>query len=121
MRADLLYLAVSIVLGACGQVILKFAAGRLGEVDLNWPQVIATLWRVFTDPWVAAGIVFFVLSMILWIKVITQMELSRAYPSVGLSYLIVFLLSVAIFNESVTWQKVVGLILVSTGVYFLHQ
>lgn len=121
MRADILYLLVSIFLGACGQVILKFAASRLGEIELIWPQIIATLWRVFTDSWVVVGIVFFVLSMILWLKVITQMELSRAYPSVGLSYLIVFLLSVAVFHESVTWQKVAGLVLISMGVYLLHQ
>lgn len=49
------------------------------------------------------------------------MELSKAYPSISLSYIIVFVFSVLLFKETVTLTKVMGILLVSIGVFFLHQ
>ena len=70
---------------------------------------------------IITGILFFVSSMILWIKVISTMELSKAYPSVSLSYVVVFVLSIFLFSETVSPDKIIGLILVSAGVYCLHM
>ena len=120
LRIDLFYLFFSIFLGACGQVFLKFATYRLGVIDFSWPGLLFSLIRIFTNPWIIVGTIFFVISMVIWIKVITLFELSRAYPSVGLSYVLVFLMSVFFFKESINWQKVAGIFLVSVGVYFLH-
>lgn len=121
MNSNLIYLFTSIGLGAAGQILLKLAVNRLGEINLGWPHTINTIIHIFTNLWIIGGILCFVSSMLLWIKVISDMELSRAYPTVSLSYLIVFVLSVILFNESVNSGKVVGLILVAAGVYFLHS
>ena len=121
MRVELVFLLVSIVLGSVGQVVLKYAVNGMGEINLNWPGVLNTLLRIFTNGWIVLGIFCFVTSMVLWIKVISDMELSKAYPSVSLSYLIVFFLSVALFKESVSSVKVAGIVLVSLGVYFLQR
>ncbi len=100
--------------------MLKFGTNQLGQIILSPPQIIDTLIRIFTNLWVFSGIIFFVSSMILWIKAISGMELSKAYPTVSLSYLIVFLMSVALFHESVSLDKVLGMVLVCAGVYFLN-
>lgn len=120
MSSNLIYLFISIALGASGQVLLKFATNRLGEINLVWPHTIDTIIHIFSSPWVLTGIFCFVSSMVLWIKVISSMELSKAYPSVSLSYIVVFIFSVFLFNESISPGKIVGLLLVSLGVYFLH-
>ena len=120
MRADYIWLFMSIFLGACGQVMLKLGVNQLGQINLNRAEIFHTIISIFTNIWVVCGTVFFVTSMILWIKAISNMELSKAYPSVSLSYLIVFLFSVFIFHESVSLDKVVGLVLVTAGVYFLN-
>ncbi len=121
IKIDFLFLLTSILLGACGQILLKFAVGRLGPVILGWPEVFSTLIKIFLNGWVVLGITFFVASMVLWIRVISNMELSRAYPSVGLSYCLVFISSVVIFKETVNLNKIVGLISILFGVYFLHR
>jgi len=120
MNSNLLVLLISVFLGACGQLLLKLGVNRIGAIDLNWPVVVQTLFNIFTNLWVVTGIICFVTSMILWIKVISNMELSKAYPSVSLSYIIVFIFSVVLFHESVSSSKVLGLALVSAGVYFLQ-
>lgn len=121
MRVELAVLLVSVALGAVGQVILKYAVNGMGEINLGWPQVVNTLLRIFTNGWIVLGVFCFVTSMVLWIKVISNMELSKAYPSVSLSYIIVFVLSVVLFKENVTVMKTAGIVLVSMGVYFLQR
>lgn len=120
MNNNLMVLFSSIILGALGQVLLKLGVNRIGQIDLSWPSLLHTLLNIFTNLWVITGIFCFVSSMILWIKVISNMELSKAYPSVSLSYIIVFLISIFIFNETASSSKIVGLILVALGVYFLQ-
>jgi multidrug transporter EmrE-like cation transporter len=118
---ELVFLFSSVLMGACGQILLKCGVNRLGQVILGWPEILNTLFQIFTNIWIVTGIMFFVSSMILWIKVISTMELSKAYPTVSLSYIIVFILSVFLFSETVTPDKIIGLILVSAGVYCLHM
>jgi len=120
MKPQFVYLFSSIILGAGGQVLLKHGVNQLGVINLNRTEIFATLLNIFTNLFVIIGVCFFVTSMILWIKTISSMELSQAYPSVSLSYIIVFLLSTILFNESVTAGKIIGLALVSAGVYFLN-
>lgn len=120
MNGNLIFLVLSIVLGACGQVLLKLGVNHLGPINLSWPDLLNTALDIFTNWWIIFGIICFVSSMFLWIKVISEMELSRAYPSVSVSYVLVFIFSVLLFNESVSTSKVFGLILVSAGVYFLN-
>lgn len=119
-RADYVWLFTSIFLGACGQVMLKLGVNQLGQINLNRAEIFHALISIFTNLWVVCGAVFFVTSMILWIKCISNMELSKAYPTVSLSYLLVFLFSVMLLHESVSLDKVVGLVLIIAGVYFIN-
>jgi len=121
MRMELIFLGSSILMGACGQVLLKCGVNRLGQINLNWPEILNTIFRIFSNIWILTGILFFVSSMILWIKVISTMDLSKAYPSVSLSYIIVFIMSIFLFHESISLDKIIGLLLISAGVYCLHM
>lgn len=120
MRADLIILFSSILLGALGQVLLKCGVNRIENINLGWPEIYQTLITIFTNVWIVSGIICFVSSMILWIKVLSNMELSKAYPSVSLSYVIVFVLSIILFHESISPNKLLGLACVSLGVYLLQ-
>lgn len=121
MKAGLILLFISVFLGACGQLLLKFATLKMGEISLEWSAIPYTLNQIFRNPWILTGILFFASSMILWIKVISGMELSKAYPSISISYIIVFVFSILFFKETVTTSKVLGFSLILSGVFFLHR
>lgn len=121
MRADLILMLSSIFIGACGQIILKMAASSLQNIDLSLGNLPQTLFRIITNGWIPLGLVFFLTSMILWLKVISHMELSRAYPSVSLSYFVVFLFSVLFLKESLDTYKMLGLISICFGVFLIHR
>jgi multidrug transporter EmrE-like cation transporter len=93
----------------------------MGESNLAWPSIPYALMRIFWNGWALSAIFCFVASMVLWIKVIASMELSRAYPSVSISYIMVFLFSVLFFKEAVSGSKLLGFSMILAGVFFLHR
>ena len=54
-----------------------------------------------------------------WIYVIHHWEISLAYPMVSFSYVLMMLAAWGLFNEAVTWQKLIGTALVCAGAVFL--
>lgn len=121
MGSNFVILLISILLGACGQLLLKFSVINMGGINLGWENLIPSLWSIFSNGWIILGVFCFASSMVLWLKVISNMELSRAYPSVSLSYVIVFVLSIVLFNEGITIAKIGGLISILLGVFLMQQ
>ncbi|NMB01545.1 MAG: EamA family transporter, partial [Firmicutes bacterium] len=42
---------------------------------------------------------------------------SFAYPFMSASFILVFLLSMFLFGETFTWGKVIGLLLITAGIF----
>lgn len=118
---EIVFLLLSIVLSAVGQLLLKLGVMNVGDMDFKAGHLLSTLVNTFTNVWVLLGVVCFVTSMVLWLKVISTMELSRAYPSVSLSYVIVFIFSVIWFHEGVSVGKVAGLASIMLGIFLLQR
>jgi len=111
---------VSIALGAVGQVILKLGADKLGNLSFAGRALVSDLLRIIKTPEIIFGMLFFGFSSLLWIKVLTRMDLSRAYPLVSISYIIVAVLSYLILREQFTVQKIIGIAVIITGVIVLN-
>ncbi|NLW91918.1 MAG: transporter [Syntrophomonadaceae bacterium] len=121
MGTDILFLLISIVLSAAGQILLKYGVMGVGNIDFRVGNLFSTLLTTFTNVWVLLGVICFVTSMVLWLKVISTMELSKAYPSVSLSYVIVFIFSAIFFNEGVSIGKFAGLASIMVGIFLLQR
>lgn len=107
---------LSVSLGAIGQIILKIAANKLGEITLT----IKDIWTIATTPQIIIGLLFFGFSFLLWVKVLTRNDLSHSYPMVSIGYIIVLFLSFLIFGESLTLKKILGTLLIIIGVWTIN-
>jgi len=112
---------ISIVMGAVGQVTLKIGANKLGTLSLQAERIGTDLVRIIKTPEIIIGMVFFGLSSLLWLKVLTLAELSHAYPMVSVGYVIVVLLSFALFKESISVHKLLGIGLIIAGVVAINN
>lgn len=112
-------LFLSVFFGAVGQLLLKIGATQLYPLTLTLPQLSGTLSRTFSNPWVLAGTFMYAASMITWLKVLSTMELSLAYPMVSLGYVLVMVLSVLFLGEHLTFYKIAGVAAVITGVLLI--
>ena len=73
-------------------------------------------------------LVFFIIAYLciisrgfIWIYIFKFHNLSYAYPYTSANYIIVLILSRAIFNEDVTINNILGVILITIGIIFQAQ
>ena len=115
MRPTVLAL-VSVCLGSIGQVLLKVGVGRIGGVRFDQGSLFKTLLRIAMEPAIIGGVVLFATSMVMWLGVISTMELSSAHPVLGLSYVLIALLSRVFLGEAITPNRLAGIALILAGV-----
>ncbi len=110
---------VSIAIGAVGQLLLKFAARTAGGLTLHAAAVLPTVARLATNPYLLAGVLCFLTSMLLWVKVLSTAELSTAYPLVSLGYVLVAALSWVLLGERLGLRQGVAIAVIVCGVFLL--
>ena len=110
---------VSVAIGAIGQFLLKLAARSLGSVSLFGPSFVASIARLAVNPYLLVGLVCFVSSMLLWVKVLTSAQLNTAYPLVSLGYVLVAILSWVALGETLSVRQIIALALIIIGVTVL--
>ena len=107
--SSILYVFLASFIGSFAAVFLKGGADRLHrELASIW-----TNWRL------AAGIVLFVLSSLLYLKGIKHGELTVLYPMVSFGYVWTLLWSRIFFHEPITRHKFAGLGLIALGILLL--
>lgn len=109
-------LVLSMTLAVLGQIFFKkgIAASTLS------PNILSILQTIFT-PFVFFGFFIYGLSSIIWLFVLQRFPLSVAYPSLALTYVIVAISSTFIFKESLNFEKMMGILFIFIGVYFINK
>lgn len=114
----LLLIFIALSLGAFGQFFLKIGMDEIGKVSVL--QIVKEKFlEVATQRFVALGILLYVISVGIWLAVLSRTELSFAYPLIGLSYVIVAVLSAVFLHENLTAFRIFGIALIVAGVFFV--
>lgn len=121
MNRNLIEILVSVFMGAIGQTVLKLGANKLDNLSLSFRTIFKDIIHILMVPEILVGLVLFGSSFLLWIKVLTKSDLSYAYPMVSLGYVLVALLSKFLFNEPFTVNKVIGVVMIISGVFILNR
>lgn len=111
-------LAATIVFTVGGQLLFKWQVDSLPDFPLDWLGRVLTLAKFILRPWMVTALVMAFVASIAWIGVLGQFELSYAYPFTSLSFVFVLTLSAVFFQEAITPQKVIGILLIALGVLF---
>lgn len=114
MAKVLLY--ICILLGVVGQVLLKRG---INEVAVSHPPIPALIVLSLRNPPVIAGFLLYGISAILWIIVLSRVDLSVAYPSISVGYVLILLFSWFYLKEPLNLARVAGVLLISAGVILL--
>jgi multidrug transporter EmrE-like cation transporter len=121
IRTGLLILA-SVSLSAVAQISLKIGVSspRVMEalVDGNhWGAVPI----IATTPAVVTGLALYLFGAMLWLLVLAKIDVTQAYPFVGLGFLITMALGMIWLGESVSSARFAGTVLVATGVILVAR
>lgn len=114
---SIVLLLVSVIFALGGQFTLKSAMDRVGRIGSA--QVSAagdTLMRAAKEPRLWIGLGLFGISALFWLVVLSRTPLSVAYPFVGITYVLIVLISRFFLNEEVPPLRWVGVLVVALGI-----
>ena len=98
-------LAVGTVIGmATGQILFKLASGR------------GSLMEIFLSPVFWVAIVLYGVVTLLWVLLLREIDLSRAYPILAGTYVLVPIASMLLLGEKLEWSYGLGVALIIVGI-----
>ncbi len=110
------YIFATIFFTVYGQIILKWRINDVGSLPEGLTDKIVFLFKLLFDPWIFSGFFAAFIASFFWMATMTKFDISFAYPFMSGAFVLVFLLSVFLFQEAITWQKIFGLLFIITGI-----
>lgn len=110
----------SVFLGAIGQVMVKYGATSL-QLNFAGKYLVQSIFSILRNLPVMCGIVSYGVSFLLWIKVLSKVELSYAYPMVSMGYILIMFFSYFIFKENISFTRLLGVVFIIIGVILVAR
>lgn len=109
------YILCTILLTVYGQLIIKWQVLKAGAFPENSADKIGFLLNLLLNPWVISAFSAALLASVTWMAAMTKLQLSHAYPFMGLTFVLVIAFSGVLFHEPITTPKIIGIGLVILG------
>ena len=118
----MLLIVANVAMTSFAQIVLKAGMGTPEVVRaLAGGFRLPALATVFLNPWVVIGLSLYGGAAVVWLLVLSRVEVSLAYPFVGLGFVMTMLLAWGFLGESVTVTRIAGTLLIAVGVLVLAK
>jgi multidrug transporter EmrE-like cation transporter len=122
MRKTFFLVVTSVTLSAVAQLVLKGGmASATVQSSLAAQPSIGTLIAVFGNWRVLLGLFIYFLSAAVWLLVLSRLDVSLAYPFVGLGFVLTMILGWLVRGEVLSINRVTGTFLIVGGIIFLAR
>lgn len=112
-----IYILGTIFFTVYGQLILKWRITHYGLLPVDISEKVFFLFKLLFDPYIFSGFASAFIASFFWMATMTKFELSYAYPFMSCAFILVFLFSVFLFNETITFYKISGLLFIILGIF----
>lgn len=111
----LILILATVALSAVAQLALKMGAASPKMVTAMQTGLAESVMAALGTPLIWVGLGIYGFSVALWLWVLSKVELSVAYPFVGVSFLITMAFGGFFLNESMTLPRIAGTLLIAAG------
>jgi drug/metabolite transporter (DMT)-like permease len=110
-------LLTAICLTVMGELLLKIAMNDVGEFSFTFEM----LWKTFTEWRVIVAFALIFGGSLFWLAVISRVDFSFAYPLLAMSYVISLIPARFLLGEELTWNRIIGTIVIVLGVVIVTR
>ena len=115
----LAWIGICISLAVLGQVFMKLGTKDIGGITIK-KLLSKDIFSIFFNKYIFPGLIFYAIGWFLWLVVLSQAELSYAYPFFALSYAIIAIVSWLFLGETMSLLKATGILLIIIGAILLN-
>lgn len=112
---------LSTVFTVAGQLFFRKGMLDVGEVSFSLPSLWKTLGGTTSNVYVISGFILFALGAILWLVVLSKVEVSYAYPIGSLGYILLLFASWLFLGETIPLSRWIGVLLICLGIFFIAR
>lgn len=95
-----------------GQFLWKFG---MMKKEHDFTSILGIL-KILFSPYIFSGLVMYGFATIIWLFILSKVQLSIAYPLQSFAYFFTIIGAYFIFGEPITMWKIIGVLLIMLGV-----
>ncbi|WP_293759741.1 EamA family transporter [uncultured Paraglaciecola sp.] len=115
------FILTSVFLSVVAQILLKHGMSNSNVQTALELDALNAVITIFTNISVLGGLAAYVSSAGVWLLVLSKIDVSKAYPFVGIGFIGTMMFAHWFLNEPLTLTKVLGTSLVLLGVLLISQ
>jgi len=115
----LVLISVAAMTGA--QLLLKKGVLLIGQFPQNLGELAHYFLKASTNVYIISAVLLTLVTALAWLLALSKGELSRLYPFMALSYVLVALSSWLVFKEDITSLRWMGIMVICLGVFLVSR
>jgi multidrug transporter EmrE-like cation transporter len=112
---------LGVLLNAAAQILLKAGMTQIGHFEFSMANAIPVGLQVIGNVPIIIGLSFYVISVGVWLLVLSRVPVSFAYPMLSIGYIVNALAAFYLFGEPLTSIRMLGIFIIIAGVYLVAQ
>ena len=121
MNKYLPLILAGVMLNAMAQLTLKQGMRSIGHFSFSIENLLRMALTIGLNPFVLAGLACYVISVVIWLLVLSRVEVSYAYPLLSFGYIVTALAGWLLFEESMTLVRWSGIAVICCGVWLITR
>ena len=110
-----------VLLNAAAQLFLKEGMRRIGHFEFVWANIVPIGLQAATNLFILGGLACYVVSVVVWLLVLSRVEVSFAYPLLSVGYIVNAVAGYYLFQENLSVTRITGIVIICIGVYFITR
>jgi multidrug transporter EmrE-like cation transporter len=119
--SNIFLIIVSVAMNALAQLAIRKGMLAVGDLGIQGGGLVSMMMRMLANGYLWLAMVLYGFSILLWMFVLSKVEVSFAYPFLSLGYGIVLVLGFFLFGEQVTLLRVAGVMVIVVGVILISR
>lgn len=110
-----------VLLNAGAQLMLKAGMNQIGHFEFTFANAFPIGLKIMANLPIISGLFMYVVSVGVWLLVLSRVEVSYAYPMLSIGYIVNALLAYYLFGEPLTSMRMIGVMIIVFGVYLVAR
>lgn len=111
----------AVFINAAAQLLLKVGARALHDFTFTVGNIVPIAIKLATNSFILGGLACYVVSVLVWIVLLSRVEVSLAYPLVSLGYIVTALAAWWLFGEHLSVERIAGIVIILFGVFLMTR
>lgn len=112
---------IGVFLNSFAQLMLKLGMRIIGYFEFSLNNIIPIGIQVLKNPFIMLGISSYIISIVIWLMVLSRVDVSFAYPMISIGYILTAFIGYFILQEHFSAVRIIGILVIICGVYLVSK